>query len=243
MSILIHAVVMDIIYVLDASRNVGKTNFKNIIDFIKDSSKKYRVSFEEAHVGVITFNDDARIQFGLFCCHSKKELDQALDDLFKQLNVGSPGKDAPASMMGRGLSLALTLFQGPSARATVEHVLVVLTATTAADDVYTPSKRLKSAGVNVFGIGIGNDFGKLDLIHVASEPMFRHLFKLEDYSQLKQRYELFVDRAIRGECVVNGYQEIQTQTTTRNSNTNNYNSQPTNHNCKYPKIKNNYKQL
>ena len=191
---------MDIIYILDASRNVGKANFKKMIDFIKDSSKKYRVSFEEAHVSVITFNDDARIQFGLFCCHSKKEIDKSLDDLFKQIKIGSPGKDAPASMMGRGLSLALTLFQGPSARATVEHVLVMMTATTAADDVYTPSQRLKNSGVNVFGVGIGKDFGKLDLIHVASEPMFRHLFKLDDYSQLKQRYELFVDRIIRGKC-------------------------------------------
>ncbi len=198
-------VVMDIIYVLDASRNVGKANFKKMIDFVKESSKKYRVSFEEAHIGVITFNDDARIQFGLFCCHSKKELDQSLDDLLKQIKVGSPGKDAPASMMGRGLSLALTLFQGPSARATVEHVLVVITATTAADDVYTPSQRLKKAGVNVFGIGIGKDFGKLDLIHVASEPMFRHLFKLDDYSQLKQRYELIVDRVIRGMHLVKNW--------------------------------------
>ena len=189
---------MDIIYVLDASRNVGKANFKKIIDFVKDSSKKYRVSFDEAHVGVITFNDDARIQFGLFCCHSKKELDQSLDDLVKQIKVGSPGKDAPASLIGRGLSLALTLFQGPAARATVQHVLVLVTTTTAADDVYTPSKRLKTAGVNVFGVGIGKDFGKLDLIHVASEPMYRHLFKLDDYSQFKQRYELFVDRIIRG---------------------------------------------
>jgi hypothetical protein len=205
MFLLIMLVVMDIIYVLDASRNVGKANFKKMIDFVKESSKKYRVSFEEAHIGVITFNDDARIQFGLFCCHSKKELDQSLDDLLKQIKVGSPGKDAPASMMGRGLSLALTLFQGPSARATVEHVLVVITATTAADDVYTPSQRLKKAGVNVFGIGIGKDFGKLDLIHVASEPMFRHLFKLDDYSQLKQRYELIVDRVIRGMHLVKNW--------------------------------------
>ena len=194
---------MDVIYILDASRNVGKANFKKMIDFVKDSSKKYRVSFEEAHVGVITFNDDARIQFGLFCCHSKKELDKSLDDVFKKVKVGSPGKDPPASMMGRALSLALTLFQGPSSRATVQHVIVLVTATTAADDVYTPSKRLKSAGVNMFGVGIGKDFGKLDLIHMASEPMFRHLFKLNDYSQLKQRYELFVDRIIRGKWVLN----------------------------------------
>lgn len=189
---------MDIVYLVDASRNVGKGNFKKILDFVKDSSKKYRVSFNEAHVGLITFNDDAKIQFGLYCCHSKKELDKSLDDIEIEIEIGSPGQDAPASMVGRGLSLALTLFQGPSARSTASHVLIVISATIAADDVYTPSNRLRAAGVNVFGIGIGKDFSKVDLAHMASEPLFRHLFKLKDYSEFKQRYELIVDRMIRG---------------------------------------------
>lgn len=190
---------MDIIYLVDASSSVGKGNFMSILKFVMDSATKYRISFDEAHVGLITFNDDARIRFGLYCCHSKKELDKSLYDLPNDVKIASPaGPDAPASMMGRGLTLALTLFQGPTARPNVAHVLVVVAATMSADDVYTPSSRLAASGVNVFGIGVGKDFSRLDLAHIASAPMFRHLFKLKDYSQFKQRYELIVDRIIRG---------------------------------------------
>ena len=103
-----------------------------------------------------------------------------------------------AVVLGRGLQTALVLFHDPTVRPDVPHVLIVVSYVPSADNFLLPSLTLKHDNINIFGVGVGKYFNKMQLLLTASTPKFRHLFKVKSSSQLKCIAASVGDKVIRG---------------------------------------------
>ena len=100
--------------------------------------------------------------------------------------------------MGRGLQTAMVLFHDPTVRPNVPHVLIVVSYRPSADNFVIPSQALRHDGIDIFGVGVGKYFNKIQLLLMASTPKFRHLFKAKESSQLKCLAASVADKVIRG---------------------------------------------
>ena len=189
--------IMDIVFLIDASKTLQIFNYAKVLEFIKAVSKGFTLSFHETRIGVVQFNEDARIMFGFYCCENIKKFDSTVDRLMVDYNPPSPLSNAPAAVIGKGLQLAWYLFNGPTGRRFAPRVLVVVASVTSADDVLGPSKLLRDSGVEIFCVGVGKDYSKTEILHIASLPSFMHVFHLEGFSELQKRAQLIVDRIVR----------------------------------------------
>ena len=78
-------------------------------------------------------------------------------------------------------------------------MLIVVSYVPSADNFVLPSWTLKHDDINIFGVGVGEYFSKMQLLLIASTPKFRHLFKVRSSSQLKCIAASVGDKVIRGE--------------------------------------------
>jgi Mg-chelatase subunit ChlD len=87
-----------------------------------------------------------------------------------------------------GMSKALTELTGPAARPGVPKIVVMMTDGNPTDrpDVQPMVDRLKSAGLNIFTIGLGNDLDRDLLRQVASDPS--QFYEAPTESQLSEVY-------------------------------------------------------
>lgn len=190
--------IMDIVFLIDASKTLQVFNYAKMLEFVKTVSKGFTLSFHETRIGVVQFNEDARIMFGFYCCENQKKFDSTVDRLLMDYQPPIPLDDAPAAVIGKGLQLAWFLFNGPTGRRFVPRILVVVASVTSADDVIGPSKLLRDSGVEIFCVGVGKDYSKTEILHIASLPLFMHVSHLKHFSGLQNRAQLIVDRIIRG---------------------------------------------
>lgn len=130
----------------------------------------------------------------------KRNKKNSQDLVEKQFLKSAYKKDDSTSavVLGRGLQTALGLFRDPTVRTGVPHVLIVVSYSPSADNFQLPSSILRHEGVDIFGVGVGKFFSKKQLLHLASFPKFRHLFKVETSSQLKCLAAHVADKVIRG---------------------------------------------
>ena len=105
--------------------------------------------------------------------------------------------------MGRGLQTAMVLFHDPSVRPGVPHVLIAVSYAPSADNFLLPSLTMRHDGIDIFGVGVGKYFSKMQLLFLTSIPKFRHLFKAKSSSQLKCLAASVADKVIRGTNTAN----------------------------------------
>jgi collagen type XXI alpha len=188
---------LDIIFLIDASTSVQMVNFGKILLFVKSVSDGFTYGFHETRIGVIKFGEDARILFGFYCCSDLKAFDKTVELQILSYKPPAKPKNTPAGTIGKGLQLAWYMFNGPTGRRHVAQVLVIVTSVTSADDIMTPSQHLRNAGVEIFTIGVGNDFSQSEVLEMSSLPTFLHIFHVKDFGDLGKRAQLIIDRIVR----------------------------------------------
>ena len=72
---------MDLVFLLDKSGSVGKTNFTMVKDFVKCLIDFFEIGFYGTHVSVVTYDTDTTIEFNLVKYFTKHELRNAVDDI------------------------------------------------------------------------------------------------------------------------------------------------------------------
>ena len=78
---------MDLVFVLDNSQSVGRTNFEKAKDFVKRVIDVFNIGVNGTHVSVVTYDTDTHIEFNLVKYFTKNELQKAVDDI--KYNDGS----------------------------------------------------------------------------------------------------------------------------------------------------------
>jgi collagen type VI alpha len=173
----VHVNKRDIIFLLDGSVNVGKTNFPYVRDFVMNLVNSLDVGSQNIRIGLVQFSDTPVTEFSLDTYQSKAELLAHLSRL--QLRGGS------GLNTGAALSYVhanhFTEAGGSRIRENVPQLLLLLTAGRSEDAYLQAANALAREGVLTFCVG-ASQADKAELEQMAFNPSLVYL--MDDFSSL-----------------------------------------------------------
>lgn len=174
-----------------SSAVLNEQNFRQMLGFVSNVAHSFSIGHHMTRVGVVVFSLEAFVIFNFHTYFDIQNIDQALS------TVQYPGTDGPGTYIGRGLYVAKRYLFGGSGRAHVPRAIVLLVAGRSIDDVITPSMSIRSNGVEMFCVGVGNLYSKLQLHAMASFPHSEHIFRA-DYAQMGRTAQQVVTKILKG---------------------------------------------
>ncbi|XP_036092335.1 collagen alpha-3(VI) chain isoform X6 [Rousettus aegyptiacus] len=173
----VHANKRDLIFLLDGSFNVGKTNFPYVRDFVMNVVNRLDVGSDSVRVGVVQFSDTPVTEFSLDTYQTKSDLLAHLRRLQPQggagLNTGSALRYVHANHF--------TEAGGSRIREHVPQLLLLLTAGQSNDAYLQAANALAREGVLTFCVG-ANQADRAELEQIAFNPSLVYL--MDDFSSL-----------------------------------------------------------
>ncbi|XP_036109262.1 collagen alpha-3(VI) chain [Molossus molossus] len=173
----VHANQRDIIFLLDGSVNVGRTNFPYVRDFVANVVNSLDVGSDRTRVGLVQFSDSPVTEFSLDTYQSKADLLAHLRRLQLQggagLNTGSALRYVHAHHF--------TEAGGSRIRDGVPQLLLLLTAGRAEDAFVPAARALAQEGVLTFCVG-APQADKAELEQMAFNPSLVYL--TDEFSSL-----------------------------------------------------------
>jgi hypothetical protein len=163
-------------------------NFKRCLNFAKTVIKRFKVSKQGTHVGMVIFTTRPKVQFTLKEYYKLAEIESAIDI------IAFPGG---ATFTGEGLKTVKKDVFGVTGRPDVPHMLIILTDGQSMDDIKTPSTALKDDGTIIYCLGIGSDYNMQQLNTMASSPPLGHIF-VADFDKLDTVVQSIEEKACTG---------------------------------------------
>lgn len=184
---------MDLAFLIDGSMSVGgEANFKQILNFVWSVVQSFSVSSYMTRVGLAIFSLESFAIFNFHTYYDKNNILAALN------TVQYPGTDGPGTYIGRGLHVAAEFLFHQTGRPRAPHALVIVAAGRSLDDVITPAQELRSMGIDMYCVGVGQQYSKLQVHAMASFPHSEHIFAA-DYQQLGMIAQNVVTKILKGE--------------------------------------------
>lgn len=173
----VHVNPRDIIFLLDGSLNVGKTNFPYVRDFVMNVVNSLDVGSDSIRVGLVQFSDTPVTEFSLNTYQTKSDLLAHLRQLQLQggsgLNTGSALRYVHANHFIEA--------GGSRIHEHVPQLLLLLTAGRSEDSYLQAANALAREGVLTFCVGT-NQADKTELEQIAFNPSLVYL--MDDFSSL-----------------------------------------------------------
>lgn len=142
--------IMDLMIVLDSSSSVEIDNWVKMVSFVAGILSKLDLNENRTQVFVIRYNSEVDLENQLFMNNN-----ETMDEINEQLQ--SIPYDGRGTETGKALQYVYDdLRHHEKNRKDVTDVVLLLTDGRGSDDVATPSKTLRDAGVEMFAIGVGN---------------------------------------------------------------------------------------
>ncbi|KAM6152621.1 collagen alpha-3(VI) chain isoform 2-T2 [Erethizon dorsatum] len=173
----VHVNKRDIIFLLDGSVNVGKTNFPYVRDFVMNLVNSLDVGSDNIRVGLVQFSDTPVTEFSLDTYQTKAELLAHLRGLQLQ---GGTGLNT-GSALGYVHANHFTEAGGSRIREHVPQLLLLLTAGQSQDSYLQAANQLARAGILTFCVGASRA-DKAELEQIAFNPSLVYL--MDDFSSL-----------------------------------------------------------
>ena len=172
---------------------LSEQNFRQILNFVSAVAHSFSIGHDSTRIGVVVFSLEAFVIFNFHTYFDIQNIDQALN------SVQYPGTDGPGTYIGRGLHVSKHYLFSNSGRARAPRALIVVAAGRSIDDVITPSMDIRSYSVEMFCVGVGNLYSKLQLHAMASFPHSEHIFR-GDYTQMGSTAQQVVTKILKGKC-------------------------------------------
>lgn len=138
---------LDIIFLVDASNNVGPASFERVKDFIANVTSALPIGENGTRVGAIAFSDTVQLEIPLDRYFDAAPFQSALQPLS---STGTPPN------MRRAFTRVIDAFLGGfGARSTVANRIVILLTASPADDIADLAQTAKDNWITVYAIGIG----------------------------------------------------------------------------------------
>uniref|UniRef100_A0A0B7A6Y2 VWFA domain-containing protein n=1 Tax=Arion vulgaris TaxID=1028688 RepID=A0A0B7A6Y2_9EUPU len=171
---------IDIVFVLDSSSNIGTSNFLEMKNFVHEFLSFADVDSGEIRVGIVTFSDTARLEFQLNTYRTKALMNSAINNI-----QYSPG----ATNMADALKVVrMNMFtQNNGDRSDVANVVILLSANDISiNSLQTAAEAdaTRAAGIQIYGVGIGHRSTSL-LDGIVSRPLEEARFMISSFSQLR----------------------------------------------------------
>ena len=198
-STLIHTVCrvdIDLVWVLDQSGSVGRSNHRLALDFIREVHNFFEISSDHTRVGMVTFSTRSRIEFNLLAASNNQQLNHLVGGVPYR---GGYTATALALLHTRLLFSANTTGVRPLSHG-VPRVAVLLTD--GKSNLYrldSIPQQLKDSGVVVYSVGIGN-IELNELLLISSDPDQLYVYLLESYADAGSFVELMGATLCECEC-------------------------------------------
>ncbi|NXA83191.1 MATN2 protein, partial [Thryothorus ludovicianus] len=171
---------IDLVFVIDGSKSLGEDNFEIVKQFVSGILDTLEISPKAARVGLLQYSTEVRTEFTLRQFSSAKDMKKAVSQM-KYMGRGSMTGLALRQMSERSFT------EAEGARpfsAHVPRISIVFTDGRAQDEVSEWATRAKQRGIIIYAIGIGKAIEE-ELLEIASEPSYKHLFYAEDFTALE----------------------------------------------------------
>uniref|UniRef100_A0A8C3PQE3 Matrilin-2 n=1 Tax=Calidris pygmaea TaxID=425635 RepID=A0A8C3PQE3_9CHAR len=171
---------LDLVFVIDGSKSLGEDNFEIVKEFVSGVLDSLEISPKAARVGLLQYSTEVRTEFTLRQFSSAKDMKKAVSQM-KYMGRGSMTGLALKQMVERSFT------EAEGARpfsANVPRISIVFTDGRAQDEVSEWAARAKRNGIVIYAIGIGKAIEE-ELLEIASEPSYKHLFYAEDFTAME----------------------------------------------------------
>jgi uncharacterized protein YegL len=154
---------LDLVFVVDVSGSIGITNFNNMMDALRSTVGKINVgkAVDQTQIGMVTFSDDAHLQFSLTDFSDNADLDNALANV----PYTRGGTNITSGMM-----MAINDVFNEGDRPNAANIMVVITDGQDNSDVAAAQADAEAKGITVFAVGVGDGVDVSQLELVAGSP-------------------------------------------------------------------------
>uniref|UniRef100_A0A8I4A3K6 Collagen alpha-1(VII) chain n=1 Tax=Callithrix jacchus TaxID=9483 RepID=A0A8I4A3K6_CALJA len=168
----------DIVFLLDGSSSIGRSNFREVRNFLEGLVLPFSgaASAQGVRFATVQYSDDPRTEFGLDALGSGGDVIRAI----RELSYKGGNTRTGAAI----LHVTDLVFLPQLARPGVPKVCILITDGKSQDLVDTAAQRLKGQGVKLFAVGIKNADPE-ELKRVASQPTNDFFFFVNDFSILR----------------------------------------------------------
>ncbi|XP_035673137.1 sushi, von Willebrand factor type A, EGF and pentraxin domain-containing protein 1-like [Branchiostoma floridae] len=186
---------VDIIFALDRSGSVGRSNYDKIIDFVKAVLNHFSVSPTTTRVAVVSFGTSARVEFDLLRSSSN---DNNKCELLRT-HLPKLSYTGGATNTVGALRLALALLKNPGVRSYSTKVVFTITDgywNRGGDPAYVV-RELQSRGVIMFAFGIGSwgiSSYRLSALGNRDSGRYKYVYLCLDFTVLSE-----IARRLRGD--------------------------------------------
>lgn len=172
------ASIADIVFIIDESGSIGRSNFQLVRTFLHTLISGLQVSSNRVRVGIVVYHGEPTAEVFLDTFTDKSEL----LDFIKILPYTGGGTKTGAAL-DFAKQKVFVREKGSRKEQGVQQVAVVITDGKSQDDVSDPAADLRRAGVTVFAVGV-KDADKAQLDQIASYPTSKHTFMVDSFSKL-----------------------------------------------------------
>ncbi|XP_063735127.1 collagen alpha-6(VI) chain-like [Eleginops maclovinus] len=174
-----NATLADIVFLVDGSSSIERTNFVKIKGFLSSVIKALEIGRNKVRIGLAQYSEETYQEFLL-----KDHMDKtSLLEAVKRIPKRKGGTET-----GKAIDFLRTQYfteeAGSRAGQRVPQIAVVITDGDSTDDVTAPAQRLRQHGVIVFGIGVG-PANLQELQSIANRPPERFLSSISNYAALQ----------------------------------------------------------
>uniref|UniRef100_A0A8C5R881 Collagen alpha-1(XII) chain n=1 Tax=Leptobrachium leishanense TaxID=445787 RepID=A0A8C5R881_9ANUR len=166
----------DVVFLVDGSWSVGRTNFKYILDFMASLVSAFEIGEDKTRVGVVQYSSDTRTEFKLNKYYKKSDLLTAINRIpYKGGNT----------MTGDAIDFLIknAFVESSGSRKGYPRVAIIITDGKSQDEVEVPAKELRDLGVEVFTLGIKAADAK-ELKQMASLPSLKHVYSVANFDAI-----------------------------------------------------------
>ena len=187
-------------FLLDGSSSIGVKNFIKMKNFVKNTVSSFHIANDGVRVGVVTYSHYVSEVFDMKKYADLDALRRGIENIYypKGLTYTSEGlnylrKDSFKKQNGD--------------RKGVPNVAIVITdgKSNDANETRLEAETLKSDGVFIFSIGIGNNVNMKELTNIASQPTNQFRFTVKNFNALQSIMKQIVSRTCKGEIIFSSH--------------------------------------
>ncbi|XP_061780599.1 collagen alpha-1(XX) chain [Nerophis lumbriciformis] len=168
----------DIVFLVDGSWSIGRTNFRRVRDFLEGLMTPFRIGPNHVQIGLTQYSGDPRTEWQLNNFTTKQQLVEAVRN-FRYKGGNTFTGQALLHVMEENMRAE------SGARSDTPFFVVLLTDGKSQDDAIAAAKRLKNGGVEIIAVGVKNA-DEAELRHVASEPVDLNVYNVNDFPLLSR---------------------------------------------------------
>uniref|UniRef100_A0A3B5BIV0 VWFA domain-containing protein n=1 Tax=Stegastes partitus TaxID=144197 RepID=A0A3B5BIV0_9TELE len=183
----------DIVFLVDGSINLGRDNFNEVMSFINNLIDLFYTDRDDLRIGLAHYATDVTDAFYLNTYKDRQDILNAIGRVEykggRRINTGAAIRHAQDVHFTKG--------RGSRIDEGTPQILIAITGGRSGDDSKTAALGLKSKGVRIFAVGVGNIQDELE--NLASEPStVARASTFQELSELNEQILETLDDEVKG---------------------------------------------